>query len=104
MAPPKDKPDILGYATPVRDRSGPSGFQIFAGVFCAVLGLAPLAGGLLALGAVCLSLFGQDRGRFPRSGVTGYGIVGVMLLFAAYVMFRMSYRLFKGNRSDRQPG
>jgi hypothetical protein len=96
MAPPKDKPDILGYATPVRDRSGPSVFQIFAGVFCAVLGLAPLAGGLTSIGAMCLSLFSQDQRRFPSSGVTGYAVLGVVFLFAAYVMFRMSRRLFKG--------
>jgi hypothetical protein len=96
MVPPKDRPDILGYATPVRNRSGPNVLQVLAGLFCAVLGLAPLAGGLLALGAMCLSLFGQDRGGFPSSGVTGYAVPGVVLLFAAYVMFRMSYRLFKG--------
>ena len=96
MAPPKDRPDILGYATPVRNRSGPSVFQIFAGVFCAILGLAPLAGGLASIGAMCLGLFSQDQRRFPSSGVTGYAVLGVVLLFAAYIMFRMSRRLFKG--------
>jgi hypothetical protein len=96
MVPQNERPDILGYATPVRDRSGPSVFQIFAGVFCAALGLAPLAGALIFISAMCLSLFSQNQSRSPSSGVTGDAILGVVFLIAAYVMFRMSHRLFKG--------
>jgi hypothetical protein len=99
MVPPNDRPEVLAYCTPVRNRAGPTVFQVFAGLFCAFLGLVPL--GLIA--ALSWSLCRQDQGSLTLSEAASFAGPCAPLLFGAYVMFRMSRRLFKGNRNNGEP-
>ena len=95
----ENQPSIkLGYRPPQHDRTGPSTSQVFAGLLCFTLGLAPLGAGL-----AFVWLTAGDLLRFKRFGDAPFAIGLVcgaaVCFFAAFVMFRMSHRMFTGKRN-----
>jgi hypothetical protein len=98
---PEEKPsNPLGYRPAHSELRGPTVWHVFGGTAFAMLGIPPLGAGILFVWLAALSFRAFAFRINPASSPPPSMMLGLMpaalCFFASFVMFRLSYRLFRG--------